>query len=190
MTAPDCASGENLTTHGDRNTGENNFNKGLQCGRVLFDSRTQDRPLIGIDQEVAEFARPEIVANRALLLSFCNDRRDLFAPKGQHFQQFIADLRGVLRDLRHEFANQAPIMALREMIVEGGEMLLEAYKRRKFAVAQDAPIRGAFAILGQYFCRERFLAFEVVVEGALRNARGIGDVLDAAGAEASLDEQL
>jgi hypothetical protein len=81
-------------------------------------------------------------------------------------------------------------MALREMVVEGGEVLLEARKRGEFSVAQDAPIRGAFPILGQYFCRERFLAFEVVVEGALRNARGIGDVLDAAGAEASLDEQL
>src|SRR3984957_8119016 len=150
---------ENLTTYGDRNAGENDFKEGLQCRRVLFGSRAQDRPLIGVDQEVAEFTRLEIAANRALLLSFCNDRRDLFAPKGQHFQQFIADLRGVLRDFRHEFTNQTPIVALREMVVEGGEVLLEARKRGEFAVAQDAPIRGAFPILGQYGWREGFLAF-------------------------------
>lgn len=176
--------------HGDRNARENDSDEDLQCRRVPFNSGAQYRSLVGIDQEAGELTRLEIAANRALLLSFCNDRRDLFTPKSQHFHQFIADLWGVLRDFRHEFANQAPIMALREMVVEGSEVLLEARKRGDFSVAQDAPIRGAFPIFGQYFCRERFLAFEVVVEGALRNARGIGDVLDAAGAETTLDEQL
>src|SRR5205085_5782380 len=69
-------------------------------------------------------------------------------------------------------------------------MPLDADTPGDVGIGQQAPVGRALAISGQDLRRQGLLALEVIVEGALGDRRGLGDVLHAGGMEATLGEQL